>query len=124
VEVLGQVDDFLTITDFLVRPFVGILQPPLQFSLSENEVDEVLEVPLSLFLDDSRFEVKEWEHGGRKYDVYFYNYYQHVIWGATGFIVNRFIDIVFGYNPAPNPIYEDPRNVHYLRENRVRGGSR
>ncbi len=124
IEVLGQLDDFLTITDFLIRPFAGILQPPLKFRLSEDEVDEVFQAPLSLFLEESHFEVKKWEHAGRNYDVYFYTYRNHVIWGATAFILNHFIDVVFGYNPAPNPIYRDPRNLGYLRENRHRGSKK
>lgn len=124
VERLGQLDDFLTVTDFLIRPFAGIMHPPLDFRISVDEVAEILQVPLSLFLTDEHFEIKKWEWRGRKYDVYFYYYHHHVIWGATAFILNRFIDVVFDYNPAPNPILRDPRNLHYLEENTHRGSRR
>ncbi len=124
IELIGEADDFVTVTNFLVTPFVGILHPPFKFRLSEDEVEEVLQVPLSLFLEDTRFEVKKWNYRGKKYDVYFYYHNKHVIWGATAFILNRFIDLVFGYNPAPNPVYEDPRHNNYLKENKFRGGRR
>ncbi|GAB4377045.1 MAG: hypothetical protein Kow0042_24170 [Calditrichia bacterium] len=124
VEVLGQLDDLYTVTNFLVTPFAAVLKQSVPFRVNSREVDEVLEVPLSLFLDDKYFEMKKREYQGRKYDVYFYYYRDQVIWGATAFILNRFIQLVFGYNPAPNPVYQDPRNEEYLRENQVRGSKR
>lgn len=120
IEVLGQIDDFYTVTNFLITPFVGIVRQPLDFRLSQNEVAEVLKVPLSLFLSDKYFEMKEWEYQGRIYNVYFYYFNQHTIWGATAFILNNFVELMFGYNPAPYSVREDPRNAHYLKENQVR----
>ncbi len=120
IQVIGQLDDLYTVTNFLITPFVGILKPSPSFRLSTDEVAEVLEVPLSLFLTNEHFEIKKWEYRGKFYEVYFYHFHDHVIWGATGFIVNRFIHVVFGYNPAPNPVYRDPRNEAYLQENITR----
>ncbi len=124
IEPLGQLDDFLTVTNFIISPFTGFIKSDYSYNINHTEVAEVLEVPLSLFLDDHHFEIKKWDYKGIQYDVYFYYYGNHVIWGATGFILNRFIHTVFQYNPAPNPVTEDPRNVHYFRENKKRKGSR
>ena len=121
---LGRLDDFFTVTDFIVSPFAAFMAEPADYLINEAEVAEVLEVPLSLFLQKSHFEVKKWEHRDQYYDVYFYYYGNQVIWGATAFMLNRFIDTVFEYNPAPHPVRQDPRNLAYLRENRVRGGSK
>ncbi len=120
IEVLGQIDDFYTVTNFMITPFVGIIREPVHFRLSRNEVAEVLKVPLSLFLTDRHFEMKQWEHEGHLYNVYFYYFKGHAIWGATAFILNRFIELMFHYNPAPYSVSEDPRNAQYLEENRVR----
>jgi 8-oxo-dGTP pyrophosphatase MutT (NUDIX family) len=115
--VIGRLDDFPTITDFLVTPFVATLPYPYPHEINMGEVAEILEVPLELFLSEEHFEVKEWKHKDKTYPVYFYNFNGHVIWGATAFIVNRFVDLVFGYNPAPRTVAEDPRNEQYLDEN-------
>ncbi len=120
IEIIGQMDDFYTVTDFIVSPFIGCITEDFRYELNRQEVDRVLEVPLSLFLDDRNFELKKWDHNGKTYDVYFYHYDKDVIWGATAFIINRFIDAVFGYNPAPGPVLGDPRNSHYLDENHTR----
>lgn len=115
--VIGRLDDFPTITDFLVTPFVATLPYPYPFEMNTGEVAEILEVPLELFLSEKHFEVKEWKHKDRTYPVYFYDFNGHIIWGATAFIVNRFVDMVFGYNPAPGIVAEDPRNEQYFDEN-------
>lgn len=121
IEPLGQLDDFYTVTNFVVSPFAGLIKSPFIYKINQREVAEVLEVPLGLFLTDAHFEVKKWDYKGQLYDVYFYYYQDQVIWGATAFILNRFIHQVFGFNPAPHPVNEDPRNIHYLDENRNRG---
>ncbi len=117
MNILGQLDDFPTVTDFLVTPFVSTLPYPYPFKINNKEVAEILEVPLELFLNNTHFEVKEWKHEDKIYPVYFYYFNRHVIWGATAFILNRFIDLIFEYNPAPQSIIEDPRNDQYLDEN-------
>lgn len=122
IRVIGRLDDFPTITDFLVTPFVATLPYPYPFKINTKEVAEILEVPLALFLKDTHFEVKEWQHGDKTYPVFFYYFNHHVIWGATAFILNRFIELVFDYNPAPQSIIEDPRNKQYLDENIHRKG--
>jgi 8-oxo-dGTP pyrophosphatase MutT (NUDIX family) len=124
IQHLGQLDDFFTVTDFIVSPFAGFMTEQVDYVINEAEVAEVLEVPLSLFLQKSYFEVKKWEHRGQYYDVYFYYFGNQVIWGATAFMLNRFIDTVFEYNPAPHPVRQDPRNLAYLKENQVRGGTK
>lgn len=122
VNVIGKLDDFPTITDFLVTPFVATLPYPYPYEINTAEVAEILEVPLELFLSDKHFEVKNWTHKDKTYPVYFYHFNDHVIWGATAFIINRFVDLIFDYNPAPQSIIEDPRNEQYIDENIRRKG--
>jgi 8-oxo-dGTP pyrophosphatase MutT (NUDIX family) len=111
IQLLGQLDDFYTVTNFIISPFVGLVTNEFQYRINEREVAKVLEVPLSLFLDSANFEVKKWPYQNKLYDVYFYHFQQEVIWGATAFIVNRFIDQVFQFNPAPDPVSEESRPI-------------
>ena len=74
IKVLGRLDDFFTVTNYIVSPFTGFVQSPIEYKINEKEVAEVLEVPLTLFLEDNHFEVKKWDYRGIKYDVYFYYY--------------------------------------------------
>lgn len=117
IENLGQLDDFFTVTDYIVSPFAGYVNSDFEYEINTHEVAQILEVPLSIFLNADDFEVKKWNHQGTNYDVFFYHYQDQVIWGATAYILNRFIDMVFDFNPAPRSVIRDPRNDHYLREN-------
>ena len=99
IKLIGESDEFRTNTNYLVRPLIGILFPPYSYSPNYREVDEILHIPLALFLDDINFEIKKWNFLNKEYDLYFYYYQNHTIWGVTAFLINRLVHIVFGYNP-------------------------
>ncbi len=111
INILGQLDDFFTVTNFIVTPFAGYVTNDFAYQINEREVAKVLEVPLEVFLRSDKFEVKKWPYKNQIYDVFFYYYEQEVIWGVTAFILNRFIDLVFHYNPAPTSLTLDTRQV-------------
>lgn len=94
VEILGVLDDFPTITDFMVTPFVGILSYPLSYRLNASEVEALLEVPLSFFADPDGLRVEQWEHRGQIFDILFWDYGSHTIWGATARILKGFLDLI------------------------------
>jgi len=93
VEVLGELDDELTfVSNFLVTPFAGYIPYPYPFKLSEDEVQNMLEVPISVLLDKANFREEMETEGDITYPVYFYHYGEEVIWGATARILKRFFD--------------------------------
>ena len=94
VEVLGALDDFPTITDFVVTPFVGIVRHPCPYRLNQSEVVEVIEVPLSFVREPGNLRVEQLEYKGQLHDVLFWDYGPHVIWGATARILKGFVDLL------------------------------
>ena len=94
VKILGPLDDFPTISHFVVTPFVGILPYPLPYRLNPHEVEAVLEAPLSFFADPSGLRVEPREHQGRVFEVLFWDYGPHTIWGATAGILKGFLDLI------------------------------
>jgi len=96
VELLGQLDEMITISNFLVRPFVGrITQPgPYPFVHSEIEVAEILEVPLAHLQDESNLLTEPRVYQGREIVAYSFRWGDHVIWGATARILKQFLDLV------------------------------
>lgn len=96
VELLGQLDEMITISNFLVRPFVGrITEPgPYPFAHSEIEVAEILEVPLSHLRDESNVLAEQRVYQGRDVTMYSYTFRDHVIWGATARILHQFLDLL------------------------------
>jgi 8-oxo-dGTP pyrophosphatase MutT (NUDIX family) len=95
VEILGELDDFYTVaTGFLVVPFVGIIPYPYDFRTSPREIDELLGIPLEVFLDPHRRKETIMEFNRLPVTVVSYLWENHVIWGATARILSHFADIV------------------------------
>ena len=85
IEILGELDDFLTfVTNYVISPFVAFI--PYLHSLKTNgrEVKGAFSVPLSFLMDEANF----------KQDSYTYEYEGHIIWGATARILRHFIDLL------------------------------
>lgn len=96
VEMLGELDDIVTITTgYIISPFVGIIPYPYEFKASPGEVEEIIEIPMSTLLDETNFREEVEVINGRYITGYSYKYQEWVIWGATAKIIKQFLDIVF-----------------------------
>lgn len=106
VEVLGRLDDITTLTGFRVTPFVGAIPHPYDYTVSEVEIDRLIEVPVSALLHNEHFEVNYAGVDTGRYVVYSFRYGGDVIWGATAKIITRFLNVVFGFE-APDLDWEE-----------------
>ena len=94
VEILGELDDTISVTsNYIISPFAALIPWPYQFKVSEEEIEELIEVPISALLDRDcqRQETEIIE--GEAVISYFYDYQGRVIWGATARILKEFLDI-------------------------------
>ena len=94
VQIIGLLDDIVTITEFIVTPIVGLFTYPYSFKVSEVEIAELIEVPLASLLKKDCFSEREIFRGGQKEVVYAYQYEKHTIWGATARILKQFLDLI------------------------------
>ncbi|MBF0176587.1 MAG: CoA pyrophosphatase [Magnetococcales bacterium] len=93
VQILGSLPQRVTLsTGFLIHPFVGQLQTPLRLRPALQEVAQILTVPLELFQDPARHEAIIDADSGFVHHRYFYQ--EHVIWGATASIIQRFVELL------------------------------
>ena len=97
VEILGSLDDLETVvTGFVVTPFVGVVSSPFTYLPDGEEIERVIEVPLSVLLDPANFRVESWMRNGKPHPVYVYTCNDEVIWGLTAAILKQLLDLVFG----------------------------
>ena len=97
VEILGELDRMGTLTsNFLITPFVGIIPHPYEFTIARDEIDELVEVPISALLDRNNYREEFQVYEGMTYQGSFFDYEGKVIWGATAKILKQFLDLVFG----------------------------
>ena len=96
VEIVGQLDDMLTVSDFLVTPYVGILKTNSEYAfvINHHEVVEVVQVPLVHLLDDRNMELEVRQFKGKQVLVPAYTYEGHRIWGATARMLRQFLELL------------------------------
>ncbi|WP_439532592.1 CoA pyrophosphatase [Polymorphobacter sp.] len=89
VEVIGQLDPYVTGTGFSVQPVVGLVPAGLALAAHAYEVAELFHVPLAHVLDPANHELRHGEWRGRRQRYYVIRHGEREIWGATaGMIVN------------------------------------
>ncbi len=94
IDLIGQLDTYVTRTGFEVTPVVGLVRPGFTLAPDSFEVAEVFEVPLAFFLapGSRRMESRVWQ--GRTRYFYVYPYGDYYIWGATAGMLNNLVEIL------------------------------
>ncbi|MEQ1437739.1 CoA pyrophosphatase [Fontimonas sp. SYSU GA230001] len=83
VEVIGYLDDYPTLTRYVVTPVVGLIEGEPELHIDANEVAEVFEAPLSFLLDPASYERRLLSRDGLNVPFFELNWQGHRIWGAT-----------------------------------------
>lgn len=94
VEVLGVLDDLRTTSNFVVTPLVGVIPHPYPYRLNPQEVEAVVEVPLSFLHRPTNLRVEQREIRGQSTDVLVWEYGPYTIWGATARILKSLLDLL------------------------------
>ena len=82
-------------SNFLVHPYLGIAKEELAFYPDAREVAGVIELPLSVFLDDEIIiETKLSTSYGNDILVPAFNIQNHIVWGATAMILSELRDVL------------------------------
>lgn len=83
VEVAGFLDNYQTVTGFLITPVVGFVDPPFDLTLDPFEVATAFELPIDFILDPRNHQRGSREFRGQQRSFYVLPYRNHHIWGAT-----------------------------------------
>jgi 8-oxo-dGTP pyrophosphatase MutT (NUDIX family) len=89
VTVLGQYDDYKSIFGHHVSVIVGFLEKRTGY-LFNDEIDDYVEAPLSLFDGKSYDRTDKKEFQGKHYTMYYYDLPQGTIWGLTARLLTDF----------------------------------
>ena len=95
IEILGQLDDVITSTKFVIKPFVGTIPQPYNFNVNTDEVAEVIEIPIYELMKPSNIrEEALLAPDGQTVRAYAYAYNGHLVYGATAALVTQLIEII------------------------------
>jgi 8-oxo-dGTP pyrophosphatase MutT (NUDIX family) len=97
VEIVGRVDDFITVSQFHVTPYVGVIDAatsPYVWVPQEREVAEILEVPLGHLLDPANLVLEQRTLAdGRTAVMESFRWREHRVWGATARMLKNFLEV-------------------------------
>jgi 8-oxo-dGTP pyrophosphatase MutT (NUDIX family) len=97
VVLLGKLSPlYVPPSGFCIYPFVGVTPVRPRFTPADEEVAEIIEVPLVHLFEDQTVEREDWIIRGRPVEVPFYRYEDWKIWGATAMILSEFLEMVRG----------------------------
>ena len=94
VDILGVLDDFLSIYNYLVTPYVGIVAAGHQLRINPAEIERIIEIPLSFLLKPDIFRIEEWDWQGSTYPLFSIYYEGDKIWGITAAILMQLLAII------------------------------
>jgi 8-oxo-dGTP pyrophosphatase MutT (NUDIX family) len=91
VELVGALPAVHThVSGILIAPFVGLLREDPRFRPNAAEIAHVVEVPLRTLIEVR--ETRWFERDGFRFPTPVFEVDEHVIWGATGRILETFLD--------------------------------
>ncbi|MBZ9787947.1 CoA pyrophosphatase [Psychroflexus sp. CAK57W] len=77
-------------SNFLVHPYLSIIDVEPIFVLQESEVENIIEIPLSVCLDQNNLNTEFIDASyAKNVEVPAFNFEGHVVWGATAMILSE-----------------------------------
>ncbi|NGM69674.1 CoA pyrophosphatase [Natronolimnobius sp. AArcel1] len=102
-DVIGQLDDIRTVTEYAVTPFVARV-PDRAYERDGNEVAEIVFLPLSGLLDPNNYEYERREHPHYgEIVIHYFHVDGYTVWGATGRILVQLLELATPFE-APERI--------------------
>ncbi|HDZ18895.1 MAG TPA: CoA pyrophosphatase [archaeon] len=102
IKILGCLDDFPTMTQYIISPFIGIIDKNQKLIKDEREVQRILKIPINFFTSKTNFREQIISIENEKLPVFYFNYFekennqQYVVWGATAYLISTFIEQIYG----------------------------
>lgn len=91
IDIVGLLDDMATPTGFVITPVVGIVSELPTLIPNNDEVAEVFRVGLDFFAERANGRTELREFRGRHHEVWYYNWHERVIWGATAMMIRSLL---------------------------------
>lgn len=95
VEILGRISPYLTSTNYLVTPIVGLLAPGFTPTPDAREVAAVFETPAAFLMNPANHLRHERVYAGRSRPYYAMPHGGRYIWGATAGMLKALYDQLY-----------------------------
>jgi 8-oxo-dGTP pyrophosphatase MutT (NUDIX family) len=83
INIIGELDEYIVGTGYLVNPIIGVIEPPFELNPEENEVAEVFEASLDFLIAPENMGTYARDYQGATRHHFAITWKEHFIWGAT-----------------------------------------
>ncbi|MFX1557327.1 MAG: NUDIX hydrolase, partial [Promethearchaeota archaeon] len=94
IKIIGCLDDFPTMTKYIITPFVGLINKNQKLVKDNREVQEIVKIPIDFFIKKKNFREQAVDIDGNKFPIFYFNYIKNengkkfTIWGATAYMIS------------------------------------
>jgi len=99
VDVIGTLDQILSLHYYLVTPYVGLIPPDFVPVPNIDEIESVFKVPLAFFMRSENHWSEEKKPFAFPVLVHHFEYQGYDIWGLTAKLIFRLLEVGLGYVP-------------------------
>lgn len=86
-------------SNFLVQPYLGVLNKKPAYILEEKEVERLIEIPLKTILNDAFISSKKLKTSyANEIEVPVFEFDDEIIWGATAMMLSEIKDLLLAAN--------------------------
>jgi 8-oxo-dGTP pyrophosphatase MutT (NUDIX family) len=101
IEILGELDDQMTTSGYVVTPFVGYIRHPYDLMSDGCEVEEIITVPFSYLAEPGNWRHQPPPDVKDHSPTYSIEYNGRIIWGATARILWQLVQLLKTHDGAP-----------------------
>lgn len=104
INILGCLDDFPTMTRYIITPFLGVIDKNQVLVRDKREVQKILKIPIDFFINKTNFREQAVDIEDKKFPIFYFNYIdnehsqKYTVWGATAFLIVKFIEKIYEIN--------------------------
>ena len=99
VDVVGMLDQILSLHYYLVTPYVGLIPSDFVPFPNTDEIESIFKVPLAFFMKSENHWSEEKKILSFPVLVHHFEYQGYDIWGLTAKLIFRLLEVGLGYVP-------------------------
>jgi 8-oxo-dGTP pyrophosphatase MutT (NUDIX family) len=94
VDIVGCLENFPTISNFVIKPVIGVIKNHFNYKLSPLEVSRVFYIPISWLANPNHFEERAFtlSNGDSRTTVFYQIYDNELLWGISAQITINFLE--------------------------------
>ncbi len=98
VEIIGEMNTFVSRVGLRVQPFVGMVPGDVPLVANPDEIESIFRVPVEYFLNEKPVYTHKFRFRDQEFTVPSFNYGEYVIWGLTAFMIVDLMKRVYDHD--------------------------